>query len=40
MQSLIPDDCRFKDDGGTFKVKFDDNRCGQVNLTEDDLGKA
>ena len=40
IQSEIPDDCRFKNDGGTFKVQFDDNRCGNLNLTEDDSGKA
>ena len=41
MQSQIPDDCRFKvDDAGTFKVQFDDNRCGLMELTEDDSGKA
>lgn len=40
MQSHIPDDCRFKVDAGTFKVQFDDNRCGQMVLTEDDSGKA
>ncbi|CAG5083240.1 Oidioi.mRNA.OKI2018_I69.PAR.g10320.t1.cds [Oikopleura dioica] len=35
MQSHIPDQCRFQNDGTAFKVKFEGDRCGQVNIFED-----